>query len=251
MRRRRWFSSVKGSRSAISRGANRYKQCFDDRVSGWLPRGHRPSSFVSLVLSMMEKDRNRRPQNPRELRQRIQNCFDDLRGAGLEALGKATAGNRQSEEKEPPKAEPSRAPQPSLAGTPLRKLRAFLCHSSQDKMAVRELHRQLIRDGFDAWLDEEDLIPGQARDAEIRKAVRDSDVAVVCLSRSSITKEGYIQKEIRYALDVADEKPAGTIYLIPGRLDECDVPEPLKHVQWVDLFKDQGYERLLEALRMR
>jgi len=118
-------------------------------------------------------------------------------------------------------------------------------------MAVRELHRQLIRDGFDAWLDEEDLIPGQARDAEIRKAVRDSDVAVVCLSRSSITKEGCIQKEIRYALDVADEKPAGTIYLIPARLDECDVPERLKHVQWVDLFKDQGYERLLEALRMR
>jgi hypothetical protein len=132
-----------------------------------------------------------------------------------------------------------------------RKLLAFLCHSSHDKIAVRDLYGRLIRDGFSAWLDEEDLIPGQAWDTEIRKAVRASDVVIVCLSRSSITKEGYVQKEIRYALDVAQEKPPGTIFLIPTRLDECNVPDCLKDVHWVDLFKEQGYEKLLKALRKR
>ncbi len=131
------------------------------------------------------------------------------------------------------------------------KLRAFLCHSSPDKMVVRELYQRLIRDGFYAWLDEEDLIPGQEWDIEIRRAVRESDVVVVCLSRSSITKEGYVQKEIRYALDVAAEKPPGIIFLIPARLDECDVPERLKQWHWVDLFKDKGYERLTKALYKR
>jgi hypothetical protein len=132
-----------------------------------------------------------------------------------------------------------------------RKLLAFLCHSSHDKMAVRDLYRRLIHDGFSAWFDEEDLIPGQAWDTEIQEAVRASDVVIVCLSRSSITKEGYVQKEIRYTLDVAEEKPPGTIFLIPARLDECNVPGRLKDVHWVDLFKDQGYEKLLKALRKR
>jgi TIR domain len=118
-------------------------------------------------------------------------------------------------------------------------------------VAVRELYQRLIRDGFSAWFDEEDLIPGQAWDTEIRAAVRASDVVVVCLSQSSITKEGYVQKEIRYALDIAEEKRPGTIFLIPARLDECDVPERLKDVQWVDLFRSNGYERLLKALQKR
>ena len=61
-------------------------------------------------------------------------------------------------------------------------------------------------------------MPGQDWDLEIQKAVHKSDTVVVCLSNSSITKEGYIQKEIRFALDVADEKPEGTIFLIPARL---------------------------------
>ena len=139
----------------------------------------------------------------------------------------------------------------ALAITLRHKLRAFLCHSSHDKMAVRKLYQQLIRDDFSAWFDEEDLLPGQEWETEIRKAVRASDVVVVCLSRSSITKEGYVQKEIRYALDVAAEKPPGIIFLIPARLDECEVPEGLKGWQWVDLYKDKGFERLLKALRNR
>jgi hypothetical protein len=36
-----------------------------------------------------------------------------------------------------------------------RKLRVFLCHSSQDKPIVRELYRRLLADDWtDPWLDE-------------------------------------------------------------------------------------------------
>jgi hypothetical protein len=40
-------------------------------------------------------------------------------------------------------------------------LRVFLCHSSGDKQAVRDLYRRLRGDGLDPWLDEENLLPGQ------------------------------------------------------------------------------------------
>lgn len=132
-----------------------------------------------------------------------------------------------------------------------RSLRVFLCHASSDKPAVIELYKRLISDGVDAWLDKEKLIPGQDWQIEIPKAVKNSDVVIVCLSSQSITKEGFIQREIRFALDAADEKPEGTIFIIPARLENCEVPERLGRFQWVDLYTSDGYERLLKALRIR
>lgn len=132
-----------------------------------------------------------------------------------------------------------------------RMLRIFLCHSSADKPAVRELYQQLKDKGFDPWLDEEEILPGQDWDQEIRKAMRRTDLVIACLSRASITKAGYLQKELRHALDVADEQPDGTIFLIPVKLEECDVPERLRKWQWVNLFEERGLGKLLRTLQVR
>lgn len=131
-----------------------------------------------------------------------------------------------------------------------RPLRVFLCHSSHDKPCVRGLYRKLLDDGFDPWLDEEKLLPGQNWQMEISRAVRTSDVIIVCLSPKAINKSGYVQKEIKYALDIADEQPEDKIFLIPLKLEECDVPERLHRWQWAELFKENGYERLMRAIRI-
>lgn len=128
-------------------------------------------------------------------------------------------------------------------------MQVFLCHSSQDKKAVRALYRRLKDDGFDPWLDEENILGGVRWEPEIEKAVRQSDVVLVCLSREAASKRGFVQKEIKFALDVADEQPEGTIYLIPTKLEECEVPERLKGWQWVDLFAANGYDKLRRSLR--
>src|SRR5690242_19385426 len=118
-----------------------------------------------------------------------------------------------------------------------RPLQVFLCHSSGDKAAIRQLYDRLEQDGVDPWLDEKKLIPGQVWRTEIEKAVRASDAVIVCLSRTAVTKEGFVQREIRVALEVADEKPEGTIFIIPARLEHCDVPARLQEWQWVNLFE--------------
>ena len=132
-----------------------------------------------------------------------------------------------------------------------RALKVFLCHASGDKPRVRDLYKRLIHEGIDTWLDQEKLIPGQDWGIEIPRAVKEADVVVVCLSNNSITKEGYIQTEIKFALDVAEEKPDGTIFLIPARIEDCPVPEKLSRWQWVDLFEENGYARLLASLQLR
>ena len=40
------------------------------------------------------------------------------------------------------------------------------------------------------------------------------------------------------------------IYLIPVRLEECEIPEELREHQGVDLFKEDGWTRLVEALQV-
>jgi formylglycine-generating enzyme required for sulfatase activity len=136
-----------------------------------------------------------------------------------------------------------------------RPLRVFLCHSSHDKPAVRELYQKLCAESWiDPWLDEENLYPGQDWNLEIEKAIEETDVILVCLSNNSITKEGYVQREIRIALDYADYKPEGTLFIIPVRLEECNPPKRLARWQYADYFEGQrerGLKRLLVSLKRR
>lgn len=192
------------------------------------------STYVPLV-----KESLRRAFGDRIIRDNINPMHCVAKGAAILTLSDPE-----------PKTEPTKKLRTTDSMSP-RALRVFLCHSSGDKPTVRDLYHRLRADGVDPWLDEENLLPGQDWQQEIRKAVRLSDVVVVCLSRESITKAGYVQKEIRYALDVSDEQPEGTIFLIPLKLEECEVPERLRRWQWVNFFEEGSYDRLMRALQIR
>ena len=130
-----------------------------------------------------------------------------------------------------------------------KKLLIFLSHASQDKPLVIELCERLRADGFDPWLDKERLLPGMNWDLEIEKALRASDAILLCFSGLSVEKEGYIQREYKRAMRYQEEKPDGTIYVIPVRLDKCDLPYFIREIQFVDFPDD--YERLVTSLNLR
>ena len=131
-----------------------------------------------------------------------------------------------------------------------RPLKVFLCNAHADRDPVRALYTRLTKDGVDAWLDKEKLLPGQDWELEIRKTVREADVVVVCLSKQ-FNQAGFRQKEVRLALDTAMEKPEGEIFIIPARLEECDILESLRKWHWVDLFEEDGYRKLINSLELR
>jgi len=133
---------------------------------------------------------------------------------------------------------------------PKRSLKVFLCHARADRDAVRRLFTRLTQDGVDVWLDKDKLLPGQDWKLEIRKAVREADVVVVCLSKQ-FNLAGFRQKEVRIALDESGKKPEGEIFIIPARLEDCATLESLRKWQWVDLFEDGGHEMLMRALQVR
>lgn len=131
------------------------------------------------------------------------------------------------------------------------KLKVFLCHASENKKIANNLFERLKSDGFDPWLDSDNILPGMDWDLEIQKAMRASDVVIVCFSKISLEKEGYVQKEIKFAIEIQKEKPEGTIFLIPVQLEECDIPSSLKDVQWGKYYENDGYEKIIKALNKR
>jgi len=133
---------------------------------------------------------------------------------------------------------------------PKRPLKVFLCHAHADRDRVHALYTRLTKDGVDAWLDKEKLLPGQDWELEISKAVHESDVVVICIS-NQFNQKGFRQKEVKWALNTAMELPEQEIFIIPARLEECETPDNLRRWHWVDLFENDGYERLMRSLEFK
>ncbi|CCQ55502.1 AAA-like domain-containing protein [Crocosphaera watsonii] len=133
----------------------------------------------------------------------------------------------------------------------------FIAHASEDKPLVRELYGKLLEAGYNPWLDEEDLLPGQNWREEIPKALKNSDLFIACLSSTSISKRGYIQREFKMAMEVWAELPPGEIYIIHLKLDDCKIPElkqseyglNLKNLQWLDYWKPNSFDKLVKAIQ--
>lgn len=130
------------------------------------------------------------------------------------------------------------------------KARIFLSYAREDREKVEKLYQQLSDAGFRPWMDTKDILPGERWQSSIRKAVRRSDFFLMCLSANSVNKRGWIQREIKQALDIWQEKLDSDIYLIPVRLEKCEAPESLCEFQWVDLFEKDGWTRLVEAVQV-
>jgi len=136
-----------------------------------------------------------------------------------------------------------------------RKLRVFLCHTSADKPKVLKLSQRLTMEHWiDSWLDEEKILPGQHWTSVIKQSLVEADSVIILISNNSIMKEGFVQREMNYAWDMSLEKPRSVIYLIPLRLEDCEVPLDLKERQWADYFgekEEKTYLDLLKSLRLR
>ena len=135
-------------------------------------------------------------------------------------------------------------------------IQIFLAHASEDKPAVLALHERLKQAGYKPWLDKKDLIAGQIWRDEIPKAIKASQIFLACLSAKSANKQGYIQRELRIALDILGEMLPGTIFFIPMRLEECEIPDlrlaqvglNLRDIHRLDYWEEDGFEQLERAI---
>src|SRR5689334_19823261 len=126
----------------------------------------------------------------------------------------------------------------------------FVSYSRPNESSAQRLYNELQGLGLDVWFDKESLLPGQDWNNEIKQAIKRSDFVILLLSSSSVSRRGYFHKEIRLAIDVLQTIPFGHIYLLPVRLNDCEVPPLMSDIQYVDLFPDwdRGFSKLTKAI---
>jgi hypothetical protein len=130
--------------------------------------------------------------------------------------------------------------------------KVFISYGHEDIEAARKLYEELKSvHGVDPWFDKECLLPGMRWRPAIRKAIRESQFFIALLSESPTTRKGFFQKEMKDALAILEEFPEDKIFLIPIRLEECNVSfESLREIQYVDFFPnwDEGLKKVLKVI---
>jgi hypothetical protein len=119
-------------------------------------------------------------------------------------------------------------------------MNVFISYAREDSASAERLYHDLSSiHGVTPWLDSKKLLPGVHWKNEIMDALKTCDLFIVLLSTKSVSKNGFIQKEVIEALDKLKTFPPDRIFVVPARLNECYPKHPELHeLQWVDLFPD-------------
>jgi hypothetical protein len=138
---------------------------------------------------------------------------------------------------------------------------AFISYVREDSSRVDQLQQELEAAGIPVWRDTADLWPGEDWRAKIRQAIiGNALVFIACFSQASVSRRRSFQNdELALAIEQLRLRRPDDPWLIPVRLDECDIPDhdigggrTLASIQRVDLFGDRSggaVERLIAAIR--
>lgn len=124
----------------------------------------------------------------------------------------------------------------------------FVSYAHPDLAIVRKLVAFLKSAGLEVWFDKEKLLAGQDWESEITKAIKQCSLFLVNISSNSLERRGVYQKEIRIALEVAQTIPPSQLYMMPVRLNECDIPDHLTRYHVLPLFEEGGPDVLIKSI---
>lgn len=152
------------------------------------------------------------------------------------------------------------APAPGASG-PSSRGHAFISYVREDSAEVDALQKTLEEAGIPVWRDTSSLWPGENWNSKIRTAINSNSlVFIACFSTHTAARQrSYQNEELLLAIDQVRQRRPDDPWLIPVRLDDCDVPDfdlgagrTLASINRADLFgpnRDQATRRLVEAVR--
>jgi hypothetical protein len=136
----------------------------------------------------------------------------------------------------------------------------FLCYARADSAAADWLQEELEAEGIRVWRDTAELWPGEDWREKIRQAITSDAVAfVACFSLRAVARDRSTQfEELSLAVEAFRRRRPGAPWLVPVRLDDCEVPpldiggnKTLLSLQRSDLFgvrREREMARLVAAI---
>jgi len=126
-------------------------------------------------------------------------------------------------------------------------MKIFISYAHEDQDYALKIYNDLLDANLNPWLDVEKILPGQNWKTIVTKAIQESSFFIALLSSNSISRKGYMQKELKIAFNFVEELPVNEIFIIPVRIDECILfDEKLKELHWVDMFR--SYENAIKKI---
>ncbi len=108
----------------------------------------------------------------------------------------------------------------------------------------------LEKHNFNVWIDCRRLKVGQNWDFEINRALDKATFVLMFISKLSYDRRGYLQRELKIAIDKLSEKLIDDIYIVPVLLDDdIQIPEQLKGIQYISANNSQCHEQIADALQ--
>ncbi|PCI52519.1 MAG: hypothetical protein COB36_14885 [Alphaproteobacteria bacterium] len=124
-------------------------------------------------------------------------------------------------------------------------MKAFLSHSSKDKVQVRRIMTDLKSHHIDCWIDEEEIPFGGSIPDYIEKGINESDIILLFLSKYSVLS-GWVKTE--WQAKLFEQINENKILVIPILLEKCDIPTILQPMKYVDFSISSEYETSLSGL---
>lgn len=126
----------------------------------------------------------------------------------------------------------------------------FINYARTDSAFVDSLYDLLKKQGFQPWMDRRDILAGEDWKLAINSAIENASVFLAVISENSVEKEGYLQVEIKNALNKKLGQIPGKIFIVPVRIQSCDYPWFVKseNLEVLDWENGKNKKKLLEAI---
>jgi len=125
----------------------------------------------------------------------------------------------------------------------------FISYAKPDLERVLPYVDFLKRQGYDTWIDTQRLKAGQNWDIEIKRALNKASLIITFISNNSVDRRGYVQRELKAAIDKYQEKLATDIYIIPIILDiGVAIPDSISPIQYVEAWNSTNFDAVNDAI---
>lgn len=123
----------------------------------------------------------------------------------------------------------------------------FISHSAKDKPFVRALCRKLSLEGYNVWLDEKELVPGDALAARLSDAIKNAKVFLIVVTPNSVTS-AWVRFELSKA---ANRMASGDCRIVPVLRGQVELPAEVADLIYADCRKSisVGMQAILAALK--
>jgi hypothetical protein len=123
----------------------------------------------------------------------------------------------------------------------------FISYSKKDVGFARMLHDDLKKLGHKPWLDEFNIKAGSSIPLELQRGIAECDYLVVLLSKNSVFSNWV---KVEWVTKFWHEVEREEVYVIPAKIQECEIPPLLKHKKYANFMRDfqEGLFEVLQAI---